>query len=232
MEALQRISSDQVCLVVDIDETLINPLPRWRERVNGHFGWNIEQWQVELAGGWDNVLIDHPDYGLFSTFADALRGDPEFNFGLDPIDGARDAMENLSNLPNVNVGCYLTTRPAQVARATTADLHRLGFPSAPIIARPAGVSRADTAKWKIRELERFLENEPRNVIVIDDNLRLGQRLCDRNAHATRFIVGIVFLGPLTRPEVRMRGITSRPDRHFYVADWKEIPVIVKSYVSP
>jgi hypothetical protein len=223
------VTSSDACLVVDIDETLLNPLPRWAERVNSHFGWHIELSKVEPAGGWDNYLEKHPDYPRFSVFADALRADPEFNFGLDPIDGAVEALKSLGDLPGVRVGCYLTTRPALVAEATAADLRRLGFPPAPVIARPGNVDRAHTVQWKTSELERLLAGEPGNLIVIDDNLALGRRLCERNEHATRPIISIVFLGPLTHTEVRAQGIVSRPDRHFYVADWKEILTIVKTY---
>jgi hypothetical protein len=229
MSELRDANSSGVCLVVDIDETLLNPLPRWAERVNSHFGWNIELSQVEPAGGWDNYLEKHPDYSTFAVFADTLRADPEFNFGLDPIDGAVDALKILGELPGVRVGCYLTTRPAPVANATAADLRRLGFPAAPVIARPENVDRAHTVEWKTSELERLLADEPGTVVVIDDNLALGRRLCERNEHAARPIVGIVFLGPLTYTEVRTRNVVSRPDRHFYVADWKEVVTIVKSY---
>ncbi|GLY02793.1 MULTISPECIES: hypothetical protein [Actinoplanes] len=218
-----------VNLVVDIDETLLNPLPRWAERVNRRFGWDIASSQVEPAGGWDNYLAAHPDYPAFSVFADTLRADPEFNSGLDPIDGAVEALTSLGDLPGVRVGCYLTTRPAPVAAATAADLRRLGFPVAPVVARPESVDRARTVDWKTGELERLLTTGPGQVIVIDDNLALGRRLCERNAHAATPIVGIVFLGPLTHTEVRKRGIVSCPEHHFYVADWKETVTIVKSY---
>jgi len=223
--------SSDVCLVVDVDETLLNPLPRWAERVNDRFGWDVDLSQVELAGGWDNLLAEHPDYDAFSTFADFLRADPEFNTGLDPIAGALDAMGVLCGLPRVRIGCYLTTRPFRVADATGADLRRLGFPSAPVIARPDGVDRADTVEWKVGELEHLLKSEPGEVVIIDDNLGLGRRLCERNEHASKAIVSIVFLGPLTVAEAHLRNLRSRPDRHFYIADWQGIVAIVKMRVA-
>lgn len=231
MAKSQTADASGVYLVVDVDETLLNPLARWAERVNDRFGWHIEVAQVEMAGSWDNLMIDHPQYDAFSTFADFLRADPDFNYGLDPVDGALDALENLCGLPNVTLGCYLTTRPVRVAQSTTSDLRRLGFPAAPVIARPEGVDRSCTIEWKISELEHLLKTEPRKILIIDDNLGLGERLCERNEHAMRSIISIVFLGPLTIAEVHERHVESRPDRHFYVADWKQIDAIVRSYAA-
>lgn len=227
----QTENASGVYLVVDVDETLLNPLTRWAERVNDRFGWHIEVAQVETAGSWDNLMVDHPDYDAFSTFADFLRADPDFNYGLDPVEGALDALGGLCDLPNVTLGCYLTTRPAQVARSTTSDLRRLGFPSAPVIARPDSVDRAFTIEWKVSELEHLLKTESKKILIIDDNLGLGERLRERNAHAVESIISIVFLGPLTVAEVQQRQVESRPDQHFYVADWKQIDAIVRSYAA-
>lgn len=215
---MSDVAASDVCLVVDIDETILNPLARWAERINCHFGLNIDVAQVERAGGWDNFMMDRPEYATFAVFADFLRADPEFNLGLDPIDGAADALRTLCELPNVRLGCYLTTRPTQVVDSTAEDLRRHGFPTTRIIARPPGVDRAHTVEWKVSELERLLKDEPGTVVVIDDNLALGRRLLERNEHAERPIISIVFLGPLTINEVRSEGISSQPGAHFYVAD--------------
>lgn len=225
-------SPAEVCLVVDIDETLLNPLARWTQKINERFGWSIEVPQVEVAGGFDNLLKDHPDYATFSEFADFLRADPEMNSGLDTIDGALDALTSLCGLPRVRIVCYLTTRPVQVAAATAADLRRAGFPEAPVVARPEGVDRAHTVEWKVSELEQIAKTESGRIVVIDDNLALGRRLYERNRHeSTTPIVSIVFLGPLTVSEVREQNVRSEPSHHFYVADWDEIVTIVKSYVG-
>lgn len=231
MAESQTENPSGVFLVVDVDETLLNPLNRWAERVNDRFGWQIEVAQVEKAGSWDNLMVDHPDYDTFSTFADFLRADPDFNYGLEPVEGALDALGDICNLPNVKLGCYLTTRPARVAESTSSDLRRLGFPSAPVIARPDSVDRACTVEWKVNELEHLLKTESRKILIIDDNLGLGERLCKRNEHAVKSIVSIVFLGPLTVAEVQQRHVESRPERDFYVADWKQIDAIVRSYAA-
>lgn len=228
---MSDVAASDVCLVVDIDETLLNPLARWAERINDRFGWDIDLSQVEQAGGWDNYMMDRPDYATFAAFADYLRADPEFNSGLDPIEGAADALRTLCALPNVRLGCYLTTRPDRVVKSTAEDLRRHGFPTARIIARPPDVDRAHTVEWKVSELERLLTDEPGTVVVIDDNLALGRRLLERNERAERPIISIVFLGPLTVSEVRSAGISSRPEDHFYVADWKDIIGIVQRYAA-
>jgi hypothetical protein len=228
---MSDVASSDVCLVVDIDETILNPLARWAERINQHLGLNIDLAQVERAGGWDNFMMDRPEYATFAVFADSLRADPDFNSGLDPIDGAADALRTLCQLPNVRLGCYLTTRPTGVVDSTAGDLRRHGFPVAQIIARPPDVDRADTVEWKVSELERLLKDEPGSVVVIDDNLALGRRLLERNEHAERPIISIVFLGPLTVSEVRSEGISSQPEAHFYVAEWNDIIEIVKTYAA-
>ena len=225
------VAASDICLVVDIDETLLNSLPRWAERINNRYGWSVDVAEIERAGGVDNFMMGHPDYAAFAAFADGLRADPDFNVGLDPIDGATEALRELCGLPNVRLGCYLTTRPSRVVAATAHDLRRRGFPPAPIIARPFDVPRAHTVEWKVSELERLLKDEPGTVVVIDDNLALGRRLRERNHHAKRPIVSIVFLSPLTVPEVRSAGICSRPEDHFYVAGWNDIIGIVHRYAA-
>jgi hypothetical protein len=221
--------------ILDIDETILNPLYRYRDQINEAMGMSLSVREIERSGGLDNYFRNSPRYLEFHGIAQRLRSDEEFNSDLPAIEGAVDGVSRLGQIEGLCLGCYLTTRPAQVARVTAIDLERKGFPSMPIICRPSDVQRSDTLSWKLSTIEELAADYHGVLVSIDDSLALATAIRNRNHNSSNFIVAILFNGPLTYFAVRQGGIHSSKGEHFYVADWKKIPFVCSDYariVSP
>lgn len=225
----QRMKASPCTAVLDIDETILNPLYRYRERINEAMGISLSVREIERSGGLDNYFRNSPRYSEFHGIAQKLRSDEEFNSGLPAIVGAADGVSRLNQIEGLCLGCYLTTRPTQVASVTAIDLTKKGFPSLPIICRPSDVPRSDTLNWKLSTIEELATDYHGVLISIDDSLALATAIKNRNHDSSNFIVAILFNGPLTYFAVRQGGIHSSKGEHFYVANWKEIPSICFEY---
>ena len=141
---VKRVAGQRCVVFLDVDETLLNPLYRWRERLSEAMGLQLSVEAIEMAGGLDNLFHGDPRHDEFAKIAENLREDEAFNSNLPRVDGAALGVARLMQL-GVTVGGYLTGRPAKVRHVTEMDLAAKGFPSAPLIVRPENVQRWQTA---------------------------------------------------------------------------------------
>ena len=226
---LQQLRESRCCIVLDIDETLLNPLPLYHRDVNAGMNLTLTVQEIEEAGGLDGVFKDHLRCQEFRHIADRLRSDEVFNSDVPLIEGAVSGVSELQRLPGSVIGAYLTTRPACVTRVTEVDLKAKGFPSAPVLARPEGIFRESTVSWKLSILREINSRFQGTLLMIDDSPALAKAIREANQSLRKAIVAILFNGPLTYTTVKREGLVSFPSEHFYVAEWESIPKICEAY---
>lgn len=226
----KRLDGASCAVLLDIDETLLNPLPLYHRDVNAAMGLAVSVAEIEAAGGLDGLFKGHPRYAEFRRIADQLRADPMFNSDVPLIDGALGGVKELEATPGLVIGAYLTTRPVVVTEVTEQDLMRKGFPCAPVLGRPMEVVRESTVSWKMSVLQSLNESVDARIVMIDDSLALGQGIREVNRDGLKRIVAVVFNGPLTYTAVARQGIASCAAEDFFVAEWDDIPRICSAYV--
>jgi len=214
-------------LVLDVDETLLNPLERWRDAVARDFHLELTVDEIEAAGGLDPMLRYRSDYVDFVALANRLRGDLAFNSDLPAVEGALDGVRALERLSKVKVAFYLTTRPDVVRLETSENLRAVGFPDRPVITRPVHVSRDQTAEWKADVLVEFVTMvRPTLVIVVDDNPNLAAHIPAMKINLLR---PLLLLGPLSNAVVdreafeELHGVPT--------ASWPDVPRIVETMLD-
>jgi hypothetical protein len=219
-------------VVLDIDETLLNPLHKWTTHIKTNMGLDIlTVQQVEYSGGLDGVFYASPRYPEFKVLIDYMRASEELNSDLHVIEGAVEGVQKLLDIPGLDIAGYLTTRPYQVTRITEIDLQAKGFPSQPVITRPGSVLREITTQWKLAVLEDVSRNYNGTLIFIDDAVSTAKALRERNLNADNAIVTILFNGPLSYTTIAHEGIQTMAEAHFYVSDWEGIPQICAEYAK-
>jgi hypothetical protein len=226
---VKRLRGSRCGIILDIDETLLNPLPLYHRGVNAEMNLTLTVQEIEEAGGLDGVFKNHPRYQEFKLFADRCRGDDIFNSDVPLIEGAIAGINKLQEIPGLVIGAYLTTRPTCVTQVTVSDLMVKGFPVAPVLARPEGIIRESTIEWKLSVLGGLNNSYSGNIVMIDDSLALAKAIREANQGSQKSIVTILFNGPLTYTAVKREQVVSFPAEHFFVAEWKDIPEICKAY---
>src|SRR5436190_18155166 len=115
-------------VVLDIDETLLNPLDLYRRKINAEVKGGITVEDIVFAGGLDALFEFHPRRVEMMAIVERLRADVGFNSDIPVLDNSVHGVKRLLSLPNIFLGAYLTTRPESVKAVTEADLHIKGFP--------------------------------------------------------------------------------------------------------
>lgn len=227
------ISKDNQCLLLlDIDETLLNPLNKYQRIINRELNLSTTVNDIEQAGGLDNLYIHTPVYEKFKLLVDELRSDNDFNSNLPCIEGAIEGINTIRRNPSIYIGAYLTTRPQRVKKITKIDLINNNFPDIPIISRPDTIPRSLTTKWKLSILDKLSNKCLIKIIMIDDSIELSKSIQERNKMNNRNpIVSILYNGPLTHVKVKKNGIKSNSDSYFHIADWNHIPQIINMYAQ-
>lgn len=228
----KRIRNSKCAVMLDIDETLLNPISLYQKRINDELGLKITVTQIEESGGLDFLSKNRPVYSKLKEVATKLRCDENFNSDLPIIEGSQKGINDLLSIQNLAIGGYLTTRPSIVTPVTENDLLHKGFPEAPVYARPEHILRLSTAVWKLSVLEEILKSYDGILIIIDDNISVIEKIYERNLNnCDNFIATILFNGPLTYTEVNKRKLNTDKKNHFYLANWKEIPSICSFYAN-
>ncbi len=225
----KRISHARCSVMFDIDETILLCLEKWQQYIKSEMGINITLQEIINAGSVDNVFSSTPIYPEFVKIAEKLRASDEFNSGQPVIEGSLDAFKKLKNNSGLVMGAYITARPTNVINATKADLVKNGFPPLPILARPNGIDHQSSIDWKLNILAQLNVAFNGVLIMVDDNLELAKALRERNSKDQKYIVTILYKGPLTSNLIKRDNITTCEAEHFYIADWVDIPVICSRY---
>lgn len=233
VEAVLQHGSTNCMVMLDIDETLLDPLSKWQQELSLGLGVQFTVEDIKMVGGVDPLFQSTPQYSEFVELANKLRGSHHFNSNLPTIDGALPGVTAIRSMPDVSILAYLTTRPEKVIAATAANLKEHGFPERLIIARPRIVKREDTAEWKLSIINRIANQVSGWLVMIDDSPALSMAIRHENARSlkARKLVSILFDGPLTRANSTPETSDSVPKEHFYVASWKNIPAICQLYAN-
>jgi hypothetical protein len=227
-----NIEKKQYTVVLDIDETLLNPLEKYKTVLNTFLGVQISVRDIELNGGLDNLFCNLSIYNEFCKIADNLRASSEFNSDLPAIDNSVEYLQKILNITNVISLFYLTTRPDSVLSVTKENLIKVGFPIGEIVARPSDVRRTDTAIWKQSVLEEYSKNFDGDIIFIDDNIPTAKQIYTRNKEVSQKKIHMVlFGGPITYVQIMKENIKSEYENYFYVADdWEHIYKISREII--
>jgi len=219
-------------LVLDIDETLLNPLEKYKTILNKTLGTQITIKDIEVNGGLDNLFRTFPFYDKFCEIADKLRESSEFNSELPTIEGSVEYLRKIMSFPSLVHLLYLTTRPVNITLPTIDNLLNAGFPDADIIARPLDIHRDNTAHWKKSILAEFSQDFDGEVIFVDDNISTANQIYSKNLEDPQSKIHmILFSGPITYTQIAMENISSDYKNYFYVANnWMHIFQLCKEII--
>jgi hypothetical protein len=204
--------------IVDIDETLLNPLNSWIKYVREKSGFDLSISEVEEFGGIQKLLIQKGMNERDIEELDKFRSDPELNKNLQPIPMAIEMLSETLALTNGKVSFYLTARPHSIRDVTISNLLDIGAPIAPVKFLNSTVTASVELKIEvIRELRLHSKGA---IVVIDDNIDLISSLLKL---AYNEVIPICVLGPFRKFQentAEIEGISQ------YCLDWHEIPAYV------
>ncbi len=190
--------------IFDIDDLLAKTREGYVTTLNDHFGTHVA---IEEVDGW---VQDHPAWKNFGpeleNYMEELRSSPEFNFNLEPVEGALEAVQTVAR--ETVVIPYVTFRPATVYQATSNWLHLHGFPEGVgILCRPTWIPFEQAAEWKEQTIRSMNPD-----FVFEDSVHMAQRL----KGITVFLV--------ERPH--NKNFTPQ-ENHIVKASWSEVPALVR-----
>lgn len=229
-QTLGNPNETKCSVIVDLDETVFNPLFKWQEQIKARLGVSMTVEDIEDAGSLDNYFAHSSKYDEFVDIAQELRSDNALYTDVPLIEGAANGLDKINHLQHVYLAAYLTARPMSVIPATRNELLKHQLPIIPILARPEAIGFYSSSQWKLDVLLELRDGYPGILVMIDDNPEVADRIREENNKTPgRFIVSILFNGPLTRRHVSRNALQSIPDQHFYVSVWDQIPEICESY---
>src|SRR5690348_14164175 len=106
------MNSSPCAVIVDLDETIFNPLDKWRQHISSEMNLDFSVEDIERAGGLDNYFINHPRYNEFLEIVERLRADERLYHQLPLIEGTAKAISQIQRIHNLQICAYLTARPA------------------------------------------------------------------------------------------------------------------------
>jgi len=232
LKEVANIDNKKCIVILDLDETIFNPLEKWRKHLVNNLGVDFSVSDVEKSGGLDSLFESTPRYAEFTEIAERYRANPELYLDLPLIEGAVSSIQKIEADPDLIVGGYLTARPKNIIDITIDELRKNNLPIRPIIARPTTIKFLSTVEWKIDVLNDVNIQYPQSIIMVDDKLELALELKEENQQINKKpITTILFKGPLSLNAIQQLKIVSDPATHFYVSDWQEIPSICKKYTG-
>lgn len=217
-------------VILDIDGTLLNPIPTWRNWINNEIGMTVTTDDIEEVGNVTNFFKRINRLEEAQDKINQLIHSRELNRDFPYIDCALRGVNKLSQFSSLGLACYLTSRPDVILDITRKDLAEKGFPKLPIVIRSDNIPQNESTAWKIANINYINARYQSNVIMIDDSLELGLEIQKQNEVSENSIVSIVLNGPLTHVEVEKKAIISNPQMNFYIAKWDTIPEIAYQYI--
>ena len=159
------LSENKRGIALDIDETLARTNELFFRVLFERFG-NPENISVEDAILKYKTSHEVPYWQTpeVQAFLGEIRRDAKFNLGTKPIQGAKEAIQEISK--HTECLCYITARTESLREATEQWLELYGFPKIPVIMRPNDIDDAHMTIWKGPTLEYLY---PAILGIIDDN---------------------------------------------------------------
>lgn len=180
-EVQARLQDARIGLVLDVDEALVLSVQRWTEEMNALFlrlGYLDTPWQYDevcRAGGTQGSFGKDPRIPPehFKRASQRRLRSARFNRGLPMVEENIPQVLAALDAQSVPVGMYLTARPEVVTEVTKDELYSLGFPTAPVLARPDDVPDNQVSAWKYQQLRQVatLTNAP--LVMVDDSVSMA-----------------------------------------------------------
>ena len=215
----------QELIVLDVDETLLNPIQAWLKVLNENLSINLTENDIVSSKGMTSALRKMPDSVRAVRFFEEIRMSKEMNSNLPFVDGAVNAINKIVNTPGVKIASYLTNRPSSFTEITQNNLFMMGFPIAPILTRPDNLSSGDSINWKIENLLFMKQHFNGVVVMVDNNLDLGLALKKINGQNHKSIISITIKGLLNQSAIKTHHIRSVKKLGFYIANWYQVAKI-------
>lgn len=156
-------------IVLDIDETVLNPLPSWVRFVNENFPVNASELEFQCAGSVQEYLklkgFNETEICRLNEF----RLSEEYNSDLQSVPGALEALEEILSTDHFIFRSYLTARYEKIDAVTRRNLKENGFPEGDIKYCGYDDNILNNKKQHILKL-RDRYRSP--ILFIDDNIEL------------------------------------------------------------
>ena len=199
MPRLREKDLAECSFISDIDDLLADAWGSFIPRLNERFGTSVTPEEVARYG----YVQDCPYWkGVEAErLLKELRSSRDFNLYLPVIEGALEGFMGVVEVAVLEL--YLTTRPQKIYAETVQWLEAHGFPEAPVVCRPHGISFDQRNRWKSRVIE-----SSDIYFVLEDDIGLAEMIT-KNA--------IVLERPFNR-NLQPKGVHVRK-----VAHWRDIP---------
>jgi hypothetical protein len=223
-----KIKSAKCAVLLDIDETVLSCMKKWKEYVKSELNIQLSLKQIKEAGSVDDIFLKTPLYSGFSKWAEIFRNSKEFNSKLPAVEKSQKAIQEISKIRDLKLGGYLTARPSNILKATSSNLRERRFPSLKIIDRSTNTPYLSSVQWKLEILKNLRDIYNGLIIMIDDSVDLAleiEKLNDKN----KYIVSVLLKTPYNHNKIQREAIVTKSISHLYVANWSKVPSICGKY---
>jgi len=221
---INRLTINSNHILLDIDETIFNPLNNWRILVQNALPVQFSVNDIEIAGSMDNYFLNTQIYDDFISVANELRRTNELYKNTPLIDGAKKAINTLAQHQQFVILGYLSARPISVLDVTINEIKKNKLPFAPVVLRDDRIDFYSSVEWKTNIVSRIVSLCKTKLIIIDDNYELMKSLSDKFKDNDK-IICIYFKGPLSKYTIANNNIFQDRVKSFYIAGWDDIPKI-------
>lgn len=210
------------CIIVDIDNTLIDTAQRKQKILKQNFSRDIDLGKIR--DDFDLKLVfekDESERQSFFNQLDSANGIKSFTAPLFPL--AKETIESLYK-EGIDI-VFLTARPEKLKKATIEELNKLGIDTAlsPIYFKSNKYSSDDNKEYKSKIIKQL--GEQYFIITL-----VGDRLEDIYAAAQNYIPSILLTSTTQPSEILSANITNQVGFQS-CADWNEVVMTIRLYIS-
>ena len=208
-------------LILDIDETLLNPIPSWIKYVKKNLNILLSESEAEEKGGIQKALIHRGISWKDIEKINKLKINTSLNSNLPLVKDADLAIKKIIKFHDIKFHSYLTARKEIISECTILNLKQYDFP----INKIKFVGDSDNPiEDKFKYLEDISKYHNGKIFFIDDNVDLIYLLLNSNEK----IIPISALGPFSKYQQFRSKELSIQDR---CLPWESIPNFIISHLN-
>lgn len=204
--------------IVDIDETLLNPISAWRAYIKDNLRLDLSLGEIRVSGGVQRALAKRGISEGVIRGLDAFKYSASENSNLPAMPGAFRNLKAAINASSGKIEMYLTARPQVVSNVTYDNLRSYDAPNAKIVF--LGSESQENASIEKKRIIQSNRREDSILIVIDDNVDL---IADIVNFKDSRIYPICVLGPFSLYQL---DVARRREILDYCHTWRTIPSLV------
>lgn len=204
-------------LVLDIDETIINPLHSWAKFIEKNLELKPTIEELTRIGSVQEYVVSQGVPKEHAKILEYFRSSSEFNAQLPSVDGALSGVNEVLSGGNILFSGYLTARPRSISNVTEENLRKNGFPEGKVVF--CG-SQEGIIDCKARYLIKIMEKSRLPLVYVDDNIDLISALSEFDD-----IYPFSALGPFREYQINRAdelGITN------LCVEWKDLAKKIKN----